>query len=36
MTVAGVYLLLTTVSVAILGWLERRYNVAYARSAHGP
>lgn len=36
MTVAGIYLLLTTVSVAVLGWLERRYNVAYARSTHGP
>jgi arginine/ornithine transport system permease protein len=36
MTVAGIYLVLTTASVAILGWLERRYNVAYARAAHGP
>lgn len=32
---ALVYLLLTTVSTVLLEWAERRYNVAYARSAHG-
>lgn len=34
-TVALIYLALTTVSVLVLGWLERRYAVAYARPAHG-
>lgn len=33
--VAGIYLLLTSVSVLLLGWLERRANVAYAGSGHG-
>ena len=32
---ALVYLLLTTVSTVLLEWAERRYNVAYARPAHG-
>lgn len=35
-TAALVYLFMTTVSVLVLGWLERRYAVAYARSSHGP
>lgn len=33
--VAVIYLALTTVSVALLGWAERRYGLAYARPAHG-
>jgi len=35
MTVALIYLLLTTVSILLLGMLERRYSAAYARPAHG-
>jgi arginine/ornithine transport system permease protein len=32
---ALIYLALTTISILLLGWLERRYSVAYARPAHG-
>jgi arginine/ornithine transport system permease protein len=33
--VAVIYLLLTIVSTLLLEWAERRYNLAYARVAHG-
>jgi arginine/ornithine transport system permease protein len=33
--VALIYLLLTAISTLLLEWAERRYNIAYARAAHG-
>lgn len=33
--VAAIYLLLTSVSILLLAWAERRYGLAYGRTAHG-